>query len=62
MLKCDGGPIGLFKDEISLESFGVRAPVVIFLVSEFEEDYVNLLKNVNHSPNTLSLTFIYVQV
>ena len=35
--------MGLFRDENALENFGVRAPVVTQLTSEFEEGTVQVL-------------------
>lgn len=35
--------MGLFRDEGSLENFGVRTPVVTRLVSEYEKGAVDVL-------------------
>lgn len=40
ILKGDGGPTELLRDEDALRSFGVRAPEVSRLVTEFEKGKV----------------------
>ena len=40
--------MGLFRDEVALENFGVKSPVVSLLVSKFQAGDVDILFVINN--------------
>ena len=60
VIKGDGGPMGLYKDEKALEDFGVRAPEVTRLVAEFESGITNnTIWNAEYNTSYTIVPFLY---